>query len=35
LPPTLGKGLFHHCSQEFHNLAEILPQVYEEEGPKE
>jgi len=32
LPPTFGKALFHHCSQEFHNLAEILPQVYQEES---
>jgi len=31
LPPTFGKALFHHCSQEFHNLAEVLPQVYQEE----
>jgi len=31
LPPTVGKALFHHCSQEFHNLAAILPQVYAEE----
>ncbi len=32
IPKSLGKAMFHHCSQEYHNLAEILPQVYEEEG---
>ena len=31
LPKGLGKAMFHHCSQEYHNLAEILPQVYGEE----
>ena len=31
LPKGIGKSMFHHCSQEYHNLADILPQVYEEE----
>ena len=34
LPQAVGEALFHHCSQEFHNLAAVLPQVYQEEGPK-
>lgn len=31
IPKKIGKAMFHHCSQEYHNLAEILPQVYQEE----
>lgn len=31
IPEAVGKAMFHHCSQEYHNLAEILPQVYQEE----
>ena len=31
IPKTVGKAMFHHCSQEYHNLADILPQVYQEE----
>lgn len=31
LPKGLEKAMFHHCSQEYHNLADILPQVYQEE----
>lgn len=31
LPKGIGKAMFHHCSQEYHNLADILPEVYEEE----
>lgn len=31
LPKGLGKAMFHHCAQEYHNLADILPQVYAEE----
>lgn len=30
IPKEIGKCMFHHCSQEYHNLAEILPMVYEE-----
>ena len=32
IPKALGKAMFHHCSQEYHNLAAILPQVYQEEA---
>ena len=31
LPKNLGKAMFHHCSQEYSNLAEFLPQLYQEE----
>jgi len=31
IPKAVGKSMFHHCSQEYHNLADILPQVYGEE----
>ena len=31
IPKELGSSMFHHCSQEYHNLAKILPQLYEEE----
>lgn len=31
LPKELGSRMFHHCSQEYHNLADILPEVYGEE----
>jgi len=31
IPREVGKCMFHHCSQEYHNLAEILPQLYKEE----
>ena len=34
IPKGVGKAMFYHCSQEYHNLADILPQVYQEEGPK-
>jgi len=30
IPDDVGPNMFHHCSQEFHNLAEILPAVYQE-----
>ncbi len=30
LPKALGYKMFHHCSQEYHNLAEILPELYRE-----
>ncbi|MEM6803999.1 MAG: hypothetical protein AAF696_21520 [Bacteroidota bacterium] len=32
LPKDLGKSMFHHCSQEYHNLADILPSLYQEEA---
>lgn len=32
IPKNVGIKMFHHCSQEYHNLADILPQVYKEEG---
>ncbi|MDW3647376.1 MAG: hypothetical protein R8P61_09950 [Bacteroidia bacterium] len=32
LPKELGSSMFHHCSQEYHNLAEILPELYAEEN---
>ena len=32
IPKNIGKAMFHHCSQEYHNLADILPQVYQEEA---
>ncbi len=28
IPEDVGVNMFHHCSQEFHNLAEVLPEVY-------
>jgi len=28
IPSDVGVNMFHHCSQEFHNLAQILPEVY-------
>lgn len=31
LPKELGRSMFHHCSQEYHNLADILPELYREE----
>jgi len=32
LPKNLGEKMFHHCSQEYHNLAGLLPQLYSEEA---
>lgn len=32
IPKEVGSAMFHHCSQEYHNLADILPQLYQEEG---
>jgi hypothetical protein len=29
IPKNIGKHMFHHCAQEYHNLAEILPEIYE------
>lgn len=31
IPREVGLSMFHHCSQEYHNLAAILPTLYEEE----
>ncbi len=31
IPKALPARMFHHCSQEYHNLAEILPQLYRQE----
>ena len=28
----VGINMFHHCAQEFHNLAEVLPELYEKMG---
>jgi len=32
IPANLGPKMFHHCTQEYHNLAEILPELYEKYG---
>ncbi len=32
LPKEIGIKMFHHCSQEYHNLANLLPQLYPEES---
>ncbi len=32
LPKNLGSSMFHHCSQEYHNLASFLPALYQEES---
>lgn len=31
IPKKIGKNMFHHCAQEYHNLAELLPELYEKE----
>jgi len=31
IPQKAGLNMFHHCSQEYHNLASLLPELYEEE----
>lgn len=31
LPNKLGKYMFHHCSQEYNNLGDILPEIYKKE----
>ena len=28
IPRRIGWHMFHHCAQEYHNLAEILPEIY-------
>jgi len=30
IPKEIGVKMFHHCSQEYHNLSEILPGLYDE-----
>lgn len=30
IPKNVGRHMFHHCAQEYHNLAEILPEIYRE-----
>mgnify|MGYP000382983350 CR=1 FL=1 len=32
LSKEIGIKMFHHCSQEYHNLAELLPKLYVEEN---
>jgi len=32
LPKDLGKYMFHHCSQEYSNLADILPEIFKKES---
>ena len=31
MPKDVGKHMFHHCTQEYSNLADILPELYKEE----
>lgn len=33
IPKDVGWCMFRHCSQEYHNLADILPEIYAEHGP--
>ena len=30
IPMKAGSNMFHHCSQEYHNMAEFLPEIYKE-----
>ncbi len=32
LPKEIGIKMFHHCSQEYHNLSLLLPKLYPEES---
>lgn len=32
IPKKAGWNMFHHCSQEYHNLASLLPTLYKEEN---
>ncbi|MEM0202590.1 MAG: hypothetical protein QXO16_03175 [Archaeoglobaceae archaeon] len=32
IPRGIGRHMFHHCAQEYHNLSELLPEVYKEEN---
>ena len=31
LPKELGRHMYYHCTQEYNNLGEILPEIYEKE----
>lgn len=31
LPANLGKHMFHHCTQEYNNLGDLLPELYNQE----
>lgn len=31
IPKKAGSSMFHHCSQEYHNLRSFLPELYKEE----
>ena len=31
LPENLGKYMFHHCTQEYNNLAQLLPELFSSE----
>lgn len=31
IPNAITTAMFHHCSQEYHNLADILPELYKQE----
>jgi len=31
IPKEIGHHMFHHCSQEYHNLGAFLPELYQEE----
>jgi len=35
IPLKAGSSMFQHCSQEYHNLASFLPQLYDEEHNQE
>jgi len=32
LPKDLGKHMYYHCTQEYNNLGEILPELFKEEN---
>jgi len=32
IPVKAGSSMFHHCTQEYHNLASFLPELYMEES---
>jgi len=32
IPKNIGHNMFHHCSQEYHNLAKLLPDLYPTEN---
>lgn len=31
IPKNIGRYMFHHCTQEYNNLASILPEIFKEE----